>query len=317
MKWTSVVWAGLAVGCAATEEPQQARWEPAAPSAEDPEAWAPPQGQLPPPPALTLQTQGWVEGQTATVQVSGASAGERVYLLVSLNVGGVGACPPPIAPTCLDIANPVTVLSSQLASAAGTASFNVPVPEPAPVSQIAVQAAVVLAVGAELSNDALVEVHPADSDLDVDGLTAATEAALGTDPSLADTDGGGSVDGAEVVGLGTDPLDAADDVRPQYTWDADIGPMFATECASCHTTSAFGNLSVNSYSDLVGNPSDDVPGMWLVTPGDPSNSYVFHKLDGTQASVGGAGSQMPTNGLLTANQLAEVEAWILEGAAEQ
>ena len=49
-------------------------------------------------------------------------------------------------------------------------------------------------------------VEEVDDDLDGDGLTAAEEAALGTDPDLADSDGDGLEDGDEVA-LGTDPLD--------------------------------------------------------------------------------------------------------------
>jgi hypothetical protein len=53
------------------------------------------------------------------------------------------------------------------------------------------------------------EEPPADGggDLDGDGLDAAQEAALGTDPGLADTDGDGALDGEEVA-AGTDPLAA-------------------------------------------------------------------------------------------------------------
>ncbi len=44
------------------------------------------------------------------------------------------------------------------------------------------------------------------SDLDGDGLTAAEEAELGTDPTEADSDGDGLDDGVEVDDHGTDPL---------------------------------------------------------------------------------------------------------------
>ena len=49
------------------------------------------------------------------------------------------------------------------------------------------------------------------SDVDHDGLTAATEKTLGTDPRNADTDGDGVSDGKEVRSLATDPLNADTD----------------------------------------------------------------------------------------------------------
>ena len=53
------------------------------------------------------------------------------------------------------------------------------------------------------------------SDNDGDGLTAACELKLGTDPNTADTDGGGESDGSEVDNATclaiTDPTDPADD----------------------------------------------------------------------------------------------------------
>lgn len=52
-----------------------------------------------------------------------------------------------------------------------------------------------------------------DGDFAVDGREICT---MGTDPAVADTDGGGSVDGEEVL-AGTDPLDPADDLPPVDT----------------------------------------------------------------------------------------------------
>ena len=63
--------------------------------------------------------------------------------------------------------------------------------------------------------------------------------------------------------------------------------------------------------------------MALIEPGDLANSYLWHKLLGTQLSVGGAGNQMPAisggppgggGGSLGATELGLIEAWILGGA---
>lgn len=43
-------------------------------------------------------------------------------------------------------------------------------------------------------------------------LSSRRELDLGTDPNVADTDGGGRTDGEEVLVDGTDPLDPGDDL---------------------------------------------------------------------------------------------------------
>jgi hypothetical protein len=50
-----------------------------------------------------------------------------------------------------------------------------------------------------------------------------------------------------------------------------------------------------------------------VKPGDPANSYVIHKLEG---SAGITGSRMPLGGpFLDAATIDEVRSWIAAGAA--
>ena len=47
-----------------------------------------------------------------------------------------------------------------------------------------------------------------------------------------------------------------------------------------------------------------------VVPGQPNNSYLVHKLEGT-ATVGGF---MPPTGMLGAAEIAAVRQWITDGA---
>ena len=49
--------------------------------------------------------------------------------------------------------------------------------------------------------------------------------------------------------------------------------------------------------------------MW-VTAGDPSNSYLFHKVAGTASH----GSSMPIGGSMSQNDIDTIELWITQGA---
>ena len=52
-----------------------------------------------------------------------------------------------------------------------------------------------------------------------------------------------------------------------------------------------------------------------IEPGDPANSYLWHKFNNSHLSVGGTGSRMPKGGQpLGAADLALIEQWILDGA---
>lgn len=108
------------------------------------------------------------------------------------------------------------------------------------------------------------------------------------------------------------------------TFGADIWPLLMAKC-SCHSNGGTPNDAANgalvftmadAYDALVGAPSVDVPSMNQVEPGDPSESYLWHKVAGTQASVGGAGMQMPLGVPLSADDQALIEDWIIAGAPQ-
>lgn len=93
----------------------------------------------------------------------------------------------------------------------------------------------------------------------------------------------------------------------------------ASACTSCHiggSPPAGLNLSaVNSYPNIFNVFSTQVPSMRRVSPGNAAQSYLFHKVEGTQASVGGAGSQMPpSGGPLNAASRTTIQNWINSGA---
>jgi hypothetical protein len=90
-------------------------------------------------------------------------------------------------------------------------------------------------------------------------------------------------------------------------------------CVGCHTSNGrvpAGGLDLTSgvsYSRLVNVPSGQRPTLNRVTPGDPENSYLIHKLDGRPGIVGG---RMPrgTGPFLTEGQVLVIRRWIEQGA---
>jgi hypothetical protein len=70
---------------------------------------------------------------------------------------------------------------------------------------------------------------------------------------------------------------------------------------------------VNSYGLLVDVASTEVPSVLRVDPGDPDNSYLVQKLEGTAA----AGDRMPLGGApLPQTTIDIIRQWITEGAID-
>jgi hypothetical protein len=94
--------------------------------------------------------------------------------------------------------------------------------------------------------------------------------------------------------------------------------ILTQKCIGCHNGSgrflpAVLNLTEgNSYASLVGVTSIERPALQRVTPGDPENSYIIHKLEG-RAGIGGV--RMPLTGTpLTDGQILVIKRWIELGA---
>jgi len=95
-----------------------------------------------------------------------------------------------------------------------------------------------------------------------------------------------------------------------------FGPTCAV--AGCHTGGGVALPTVMnltsaqaSFDNLVNIPSLEVPGVIRVLPGDPDNSYLVHKLEGTAA----VGDRMPLGGNpLDPAIIADIRQWITDGA---
>ncbi|MBP7147483.1 MAG: hypothetical protein KBD01_08055 [Acidobacteria bacterium] len=106
----------------------------------------------------------------------------------------------------------------------------------------------------------------------------------------------------------------------------DVQPIFTANCAlaGCHDPlgaagSAGLNLQAGAIYDpalgIVGVASAQAPGVLRVAPGDADASYLVHKLEGTQGSVGGEGERMPSGAEpLPDAAIAVIREWIDDGA---
>jgi hypothetical protein len=92
-----------------------------------------------------------------------------------------------------------------------------------------------------------------------------------------------------------------------------------TACTQCHTSTGrnpSGGMNLNhdvAYDQVVNMPVRGKPGAIRVIPGDPDNSYLVQKLEGSSAIVG---RRMPNNGppYLTDGQILILRRWIAIGA---
>lgn len=121
---------------------------------------------------------------------------------------------------------------------------------------------------------------------------------------------------AAVVSLHQMAIAAAADAPVSFT--TDIVPILKTHCAVCHLTGdEAGRLSLTparAYSSIAGVPSIESK-YFRVQPGDPDNSYLLMKLEGTHLDHGGRGSRMPYGAEpLGTAELATIRRWIASGA---
>ena len=123
-----------------------------------------------------------------------------------------------------------------------------------------------------------------------------------------------------------EPTEPSDEpTEPTVSYE-EVQAVYNGSCTSCHGEPGFfgvsGNLSLASgYSyDATVNVSSRQQrnGMYLITPGAPEESYLWHKINNTHNEVGGSGRGMSPGffgfNSLPQNELDLIETWILEGA---
>ncbi len=120
--------------------------------------------------------------------------------------------------------------------------------------------------------------------------------------------------GASSCGSGSGPLiDGGGALQPDF--DSIQANVFTPVCSSCHVgaTAPLGLRldAANSYDLLVGVAAVQQAGLLRVDPGNPDQSYLIQKLEGS-AAVGG---QMPLGSPpLTQSEIDVIRQWISDGA---
>ncbi|MGI9203135.1 MAG: Ig-like domain-containing protein [Woeseiaceae bacterium] len=173
--------------------------------------------------------------------------------------------------------------------------------------------------------------NPSTAVFDLTGVTLADETyqvqLLGSGPSIImDLDANaldGEFSGAFPSGDGTAGGDftATFSVTTPSSGNATLAQIqanvFTPTCATagCHAGgSPPQGLNLedgNSFTSLVGVASSEVPAILRVAAGDPDNSYLIQKIEGSAA----VGSQMPLGGAaLDPAVIADIRQWITDGA---
>lgn len=96
-------------------------------------------------------------------------------------------------------------------------------------------------------------------------------------------------------------------------WKSDVQQVANSQCVACHQNAApAGELSLQrgtAPDNLIEMKSGQAE-MNYVTRGEPSESYLWRKLQGTHLEAGGSGERMPLGGVLSEADLAVFENWI-------
>jgi hypothetical protein len=127
---------------------------------------------------------------------------------------------------------------------------------------------------------------------------------------------------AAVCALAACAADASTEPAPDagaVSFETTVQPLLNQAC-NCHQSTPvlmapFSLKPGEAYGNMVQRPSMQLPSMLLVKPGALNESYLWHKVNGTQLEVGGEGMIMPYTVPLVAAELAVLERWIAAGAA--
>ncbi len=102
------------------------------------------------------------------------------------------------------------------------------------------------------------------------------------------------------------------------TWEGRVSQVLRANCGSCHDANDPQGLDLvtgDVYTRLLTAESQQMPGVNMIEPGSPEESYLWRKLNGGPDIVGGP---MPINingnNRLSQAQLDDINTWIVNGA---
>lgn len=103
----------------------------------------------------------------------------------------------------------------------------------------------------------------------------------------------------------------------EVSFSEDVAPILKRNCLICHMPGdKQGNLSL--YPDAIVSlreVSSTQSPLFLVKPGSAEQSYLYHKIAGTQEDVGGFGARMPFQKKpLHEDKIETVRQWVEQGA---
>ena len=106
-----------------------------------------------------------------------------------------------------------------------------------------------------------------------------------------------------------------DNPTGSVSFSSDIQPVFDLSCSTsgCHRAGHSTSLDLSggsSYSNLVNVESKNYAPLKLVEPGNSEDSVLYLKIVGSSET----GSKMPPGGTLSDASVANIRAWITEGA---
>lgn len=230
---------------------------------------------------------------TGTLYLAAGISGETAGLYARIDAGA----------TAPDVSAPTVTLT---APAAGTISGTVAVSANASDDKGIAKVDFLLRVGTTSSTIGTATAAPYAVNLDTSKLAngAATLTAQATDT-------GGNVTSSAPVAITVSNTAVVGLAQVQST-------IFGPVCSGCHNgagTILPGSMNLTSATTtaaaLVNVTSVEAPSLKRVAPGDPANSYVVHKVEGTQT----AGSRMPLGGpFLSQENIDLIRAWIQGGA---
>ncbi|CAN5923819.1 hypothetical protein BH11MYX4_BH11MYX4_19120 [soil metagenome] len=154
--------------------------------------------------------------------------------------------------------------------------------------------------------------------------------ALGAASAGCPAETGGGSSGTSGAACDYSPPTGFDALSPAVSFTNDVLPVFAQSCAfsTCHGSTTgpangvfLGRDGPKVHAAIVNVKGDELPTMPFVTPGNPRESYLMRKMDGSQCALdaqctgASCGSSMPKGDApLEVARRDIVRRWIAQGA---